>query len=680
MTAMDLLETIGSIKDQYILEASSGAHSKRHISIRRTLLIAAVVALMLLLVGCAVIYVLRMQDMKVGEYRFYVPTEYDENGNVIPVESQEPITLLSLQGTNMEALAEWVAFTNTYDQDLSVAHEADMAAKAGSPWDIPENYQLTYGCYSQEMVDKLNEIVEKYDLKLLSSYIPLNYYENSVLLNSLGLNGLVYANPNVQVEYWDGDFHLEGTFDLNMYISMDMGDWKWERGSASFRYSLKDYFDSLTGCMLESIDYTQWDYTRKDGEKVLLVLSEGTARIYANLPDAFISISLDPVIWVDGEKVPMTQTALEQFAELFDLSVKPQPTTMEQVEKQKADAQAQYEAERAEARAEHEAKYITGYQEFADYRLKTMPNPEEMSYILYDVNGDGVEELVINGLDILSIRDGQSYKYFDLNSTGVVIARFQPCEGNIFEVYCEDWGMYQHYFYQANAESASFLTGVTYNAVEDAWYLILKDGVGTESRQPTTAEEARKIVDSYTRIDFDWLPLKKFGEPVVSLNYTDPYAKYIANKLDRYDNAENYEYTLMDVNGDGVDELITREEAHKTDGTAYPILCIHSIRDSKLWDMNMGTFAYVCEGGILEETLDFLEDDDRGEYWQYYRCTENGAEPIEKIVRDPYTLYWGRVQAGKDGRTVTEEEAMSVLNSYKRIELDMKPFPEYPLT
>lgn len=57
MTAMDLLETIGSIKDQYVLEAdSSSSHSQKHISIHRTLLIAAVTALTLLLVGCAVAY------------------------------------------------------------------------------------------------------------------------------------------------------------------------------------------------------------------------------------------------------------------------------------------------------------------------------------------------------------------------------------------------------------------------------------------------------------------------------------------------------------------------------------------------------------------------------------------------------------------------------------------------
>lgn len=671
MTAMDLLETIGSIKDQYILEASSGAHSKRHISIRRTLLIAAVVALMLLLVGCAVIYVLRMQDMKVGEYRFYVPAEYDENGNVIPVESQEPITLLSLQGTNMEALAEWVAFTNTYDQDGTILIEADGT---GSEWELPDNYHLTYGCYRQEMVDKLNEIVEKYDLKLLSSYIPLNYYENSVLLNSLGLNGLVYANPDVQVEYWDGDFHLEGTFDLNMYISMDMGDWKWERGSASYRYSLKDYFDPITGGMLESIDYTQWDYTRRDGKKVLLVLGEGTARIYADLPDAFISISLDPVIWVDGEKVPMTQTALEQMAELFDLSVKPQPTTMEQVEKQKADAQARYEAERAAARAEHEAMYAAGYKEFVEYRLETVPNPENVSYVLYDVNGDGVEELIIGGLDILSMKDGQSYKYFDLTNTGVIFPHFQPCEGNVFEVYCEDLGMYQHYFYQANAESASFITGVSYDAPDDAWYLHSKDGAYTENRQQITEEEAQNILDSYTRVEFRWLPLKRFGEPPVSMDYSDPYAQYIAEALVRYDNAKNFAYALMDLNGDSIEELITRQPGSGQDTAS---LRIFTIQDGDL-KQYASDISYICTGGILEKCEE--EQADQGRYYGFYRCGANGPEFIEKIVRDPYTLYWGRGQAGKDGRTVTEEEAMSVLNSYKRIELDMKPFPEYPLT
>ena len=675
MKAIDLLVGFGSVKDSYVISAEEFRQGKKEaqikrLSTRKMWLIAAVIALMLLLVGCAVIYVLRMQDMKVGEYSFYVPTEYDENGNVIPVETQEPITLLSLQGTNMEALAEWLAFTNSYDQDGTILIEADGT---GSEWELPDNYQLTYGCYSQEMVDKLDEIVNKYHLKLLSSYIPLNYYESSVLLNSLGLKGLVKTDPDVQVEYGDGDFHIEGTFTLNMEISLDMGDWSWEQGSASYRYSLKDYFDPLTGSMLESHDYTQWDYTRKDGKKVLLVLNEGTARIYADLPKAFISIYLDPVICVDGNEVSMTQEALQQLAELFDLSIEPQPTTMEQVEKYKAEAQAQYEADRAASRAEHEAMYAAGYKEFVEYRLGTVPNPENVSYVLYDVNGDGVEELIINSLDILSMKDGQSYKYFDLTNTGVFIGRFQPCEGNVFEVYCEDLGMYQHYFYQANAESASFITGVSHDSSNGAWYLHSKDGAYTENRKQITEEEAQKILDSYTRVEFRWLPLKRFGEPPVSMDYSDPYAQYIAEALARYDNAKNFSYALVDLNGDSIEELITCQPESGQD-TAR--LRIFTIQDGVL-KQYASDISYICADGILEECEEGKSD--QGEYYAFYRCGATGPEFIEKIVRDPYTLYWGRVQAGQEGRTVREEEAMEVIASYQHLNLDMKLFTEYPM-
>ena len=675
MKAMDLLVGFGSVKDSYVISAEEFRQGKKEtqikrLSTRKMWLIAAVIALMLLLVGCAVIYVLRMQDMKVGEYSFYVPTEYDENGNVIPVETQEPITLLSLQGTNMEALAEWLAFTNSYDQDGTILIEADGT---GSEWELPDNYHLTYGCYSQEMVDKLDEIVNKYHLKLLSSYIPLNYYESSVLLNSLGLKGLVKTDPDVQVEYGDGDFHIEGTFTLNMEISLDMGDWSWEQGSASYRYSLKDYFDPLTGSMLESHDYTQWDYTRKDGKKVLLVLNEGTARIYADLPKAFVSIYLDPVICVDGDEVSMTQEALQQLAELFDLSIEPQPTTMEQVEKYKAEAQAQYEAERAAARAEHEAMYASGYKEFVEYRLGTVPNPENVSYVLYDVNGDGVEELIIGGLDILSMKDGQSYKYFDLTNTGVIFPHFQPCEGNVFEVYCEDLGMYQHYFYQANAESASFITGVSHDSSNGAWYLHSKDGAYTENRKQITEEEAQKILDSYTRVEFRWLPLKQFDKAIPTTDYSDPYAQYIADALIRYENVGSFTYAQMDLNGDGVEELITRQPRIDQDTTD---LQIFTIRDGKR-ELYASNITYVCQGNILEKCEE--DNPDQGEYYAFYRCGADGPEFIEKIVRDPITLYWGRSQAGQEGHTVRAEEAQEVIASYQHLSLDMKPFAEYPL-
>lgn len=676
MKSIDLLKSLGNVKDSYILSAEvfRQGRDRRIVSLKRVWLIAAVIALMLLLVGCTVAYVLRMQDMKVGEYNFYVPAEYDEEGNVIPHETHEPIIQLSLQGSNMEALKEWKAFTNTYDPELKIANEAD---RTGSAWELPDNYHLTYDCYSQEMVDKLNEIVEKYDLKLLSEYVGFNWWESRALLDSLSIDSLFYDDSGV--EYWDGDLHLEGTFDINILLTLDMGDWTWEQGMVSYRYSLKDYFDPLTGSMLESHDYQQWDYTRKDGKTVLLVLNEGTARIYADLPEAFVSVYLDPVIWVQGQKTSMTREALEQFAELFDLDVKPVPADMESVEKYKAEALRQYEADRADAQAKHEAQYLKGYESFVEYRLAKNPSPSTLSYILYDVNGDEIEELIINCYEILSMKDGGSYKYCDLQQTGVMFPRFRPCEGNIFEVWTEDFGMYQHYFYQGNADSASFITGVTYDANEKCWYQNLTDGTDGQKKK-ITESEAHEIMDSYPHVDIDWLPLKRYGEPVLSITYKDPYARYIAQRMERYDDADTFEYTLMDLTGDGEPELITRESSYMGDGSKFYDLRVHTIRDGELWDfgIDLNHFAYICEGGILEESADDPERGQQESYWQYYRCTPHGIESIERISRDPITMYWGHIVTGQDGKTVTEEAAMAVRNSYKRMQLDMKPFRDYP--
>ena len=193
-----------------------------------------------------------------------------------------------------------------------------------------------------------------------------------------------------------------------------------------------------------------------------------------------------------------------------------------------------------------------------------------------------------------------------------------------------------------------------------------------------TEAEAQEIMDSYTRIEFDWLPLKRYGETVLSITYEDPYARYIAGKLERYDDADTFTYTLMDLTGDGEPELITGEYGYMGDGSTFRELRIHTIRDGELWDMDMGGFTYVCEDGILEESADDPARGQQESYWHYYRCTENGVESIERVSRDPISGYWGHMEAGKEGRTVTEAQAISVMDSYKRMEPDMKPFAEYP--
>jgi len=111
MNGKDLLISLGNINPKFYEEAEYGtlAQARTHRTIRRPLLIAAMIALMLLLVGCAVVYALRLQDMSIGQ-ETYTQT-FDENGKYLdtPVEkTRDVLTLFGHSGDNIQkATAEW---------------------------------------------------------------------------------------------------------------------------------------------------------------------------------------------------------------------------------------------------------------------------------------------------------------------------------------------------------------------------------------------------------------------------------------------------------------------------------------------------------------------------------------------------------------------------------------------
>ena len=680
MKPIDLLKSLGNIKDSYVISAEEFRQGKQQVKVKRlstkrALLIAAVIALTLLLVGCAVVYVLRMQNLHVGEYSTYMPTIYDEDGNMIPVETRKPTQLLSIQGVHMDALAEWVEFTNSYDRDGTIMAEAERAFREGgpgNPWDFPDNYNLTYGCYSQEMMDKLDEIVAKYDLKLLSAYTTCQRYEMSVMFESLGIDGVMLDSPKAMVEYADGDFHLEGSFWLELFLTMEGEHWKCDDEIVTVLYSVKDYFDPRTSGILDFNNYTQWDYTRKDGRQVLLALSEGAARIYADTPEAMMIVSLSGNTWIDGQQVNMTPEALEEIAELIDLNIHPHAAEQANVDRLKAAAIAAHEAEQA---AKQQNRENAGYQEYVDYYYDLVRDMGGGSYLLWDVNSDGVEELVINGDSILSMKDGKSYKYFDFASTGIIPGGFRPCQGNVFEIWTEDWGDNRYYFYQADAEGVTFLTGLSRSVKTGQWYRNDEAGNQTE----ITVTEAQAIRDTYPNIDFHWTPLKYYGKDYTPPNYSDPYANHIANVLDRLEKAQNYEYALLDIDGNGVQELIAKDSPQERDHQTYYYLSVYTIQDGEVKKV-AGGISHILEGGILESSDEHAPGNINRAFYEFYRYTEDGGQLIEKVMYEP-DGYWARQEHGKNGHAVQEEEALSVINAYKvkRIELDMKPFSEYPM-
>ena len=127
MKAMDLQVGFGSVKDSYVIAAEEFRQGKqkaqiKQLSMRKAWLIAAVIALMLLLVGCAVVYVLRLQDMRVCEKTITQEAWYGPVGEYVPP-TEWVSTQLSLQGYNSSpeqlALREWLDFQAQYDTDYA---------------------------------------------------------------------------------------------------------------------------------------------------------------------------------------------------------------------------------------------------------------------------------------------------------------------------------------------------------------------------------------------------------------------------------------------------------------------------------------------------------------------------------------------------------------------------------
>lgn len=681
MTAHELLDMIGDTRGDYILNAQQYREEiapprPKTIPLRKIWLIAAVIAMTLLLVGCTVVYVLSLQEMKVGEHAYIEPAYINEEGEKVPA-AGKTTTLVSLQGVYQPALQEWLAFRDSYDPDNTLA-----AANNRNESGVPEPYHTTYSCYTWEMVDKLDEIIKKYDLKLLEPYILVQDEEEEVLFSALGLENAHRETARAQVDYDSGYFYPEGTFSISADITLTDSEWSYVN-MASMRYSLKEYFDPVSGSVGDIESYTQWNYTTADGTQVLLAMNEEHARIYANLEDAFVSIQMDAYGYEDRDTVPMPPEALEQIADVFDYHLQPEYADLELVQQMMAEIAAQKEAEAAAAKAEEAAVIAGGYENYLKYKLEQVNGTGAMLYYsLYDLNGDGAEELLIQDAfgycyEVLSEREEETFRYFTQGKT-TYIGMISPCEGNIFQLYngIGDWDRY--YYFQAGAESATYIVGLTHHKTEGTWYYHPDDDPWTENEEVISEAEAQAILDDYT--------VGTLGEAKAVTEYfrssapafADPYGAYIAERLEGENTAE-LTYTLMDLNGDGVEELLIEGPFFINGERAGTALGMYSQAGAELLDMNILPVHYVCENNVLEYAT---SDDTGAEYHNYYIMTDVSVKIIDTIEYDPVEEIWTRDQDGPfnfNEQVIPEAEARSIIDSYKRLELDMRPLTEYPL-
>ena len=214
-------------------------------------------------------------------------------------EGKSKMTLISLSGyqesPEAKALAEWQAFLENYDTDhkiLDAIGNGIFVVEGREDW-------FLYYVYSYEMGEKLDEIAEKYDLKLhtqldVVSQKELEYRVGCSLTGSYG--GYIYE---------DGSFAYDGETEL-------------KEGQITYfqlRRVVKGTFDEVVLHIGQAENYREWQYVTAGGEQVLLALGTDKALIFRDFEKCFITVNV-----LSGRDGGMTEEQLQKLADKIDFS------------------------------------------------------------------------------------------------------------------------------------------------------------------------------------------------------------------------------------------------------------------------------------------------------------------------------------------------------------------------
>lgn len=662
MTGKDLLTAMSGIDGRYIEEAAPAAAPKTR-SLRRPLLVAAAIAAALLLVGCGIVYALRLQDMSIGKASY--TQRFDDKGKAIdPVEkSLDIITPYGRSGDAIQqALKEWYEFQESYDPDYLLAtNEPDIPG-------IPNQYEYTYSCYTQEMVDKVNEIAAKYDLKLLEEWIPFQRYQSDIFLEETGIQSLLLPDSGAQITGMAGMLYPPYNFSMEFNLVTE------NAGTlmTSYGYARKDYFPRAFPGGMDIDAYEQWDHTTPGGTKLLLALnSKGQGEVIAEQENAMIMISIDGnratshTAYPDASEV-MTKAELESIADQFDYSVQPKEVNRAVVEEKLAAAEADYQAEHT---------YVPEtYADFSDYLKKSVYIPDESrQYAFSDLTGDGVDELLLG-------RNG-AFSYWLSMENGEVVdnvyADTYLCKGNILELYQAPdmyWDIERHtYVKPENGGYGNKIVAV--ERVGNQWYRSYD--IYERDKTEISQDEAAAIMAKYPRIQLDWKPLMDYplDESGLTLGSylkakdvqpsDDELLRIYKDCLSGQDSFYTH-YRIMDINGDGVKDLL-----RSGDGDHY--WDIVTYRYGNLQLLSIMDF-YLCENNVMEQVELFNRDEGvEIEGTRFLRCNGFDREELDFVAYNKATASW---QSDYIGTPMSEADAKAILAKYSRVDQGMQPISQ----
>lgn len=685
MNGKELLIALGSINHKYYDEAENETITFGHKTFRRPLLIAAIVALMALLVGCTVAYVLRLQDMSIGQETY--TQSFDDDGKYLdePVEkTRDVLTLFGHSGDHIQlALTEWYHFLETYDPNGELMDNNPDHAE------IPNQYEYTYGCYTREMVAKVDEIAAKYDLKLLEEWLPFQAWQDDIFFEETGIGSFLLPDSCAEITQISGMFYPPYNFDVDMDLSVDtLENELW----VTILYARKDYFPKEYPGGVDLNLYEQWNYTAPDGTALLLALNnKGHGYIIAELENAMMILSVDgnysSSAYPTAEEI-MTRQELETAASVFNYKIHPQILDRSAVEARLEESNKAHEAENA---------YVPEtFGSFVDVLVGRYSTPDEMArYTFFDLTGDGEDELLIDYAgegsidEWYTVIDGE-VRFFRGNDTYL-------CAGNVLERYYEDpersdFHLY-HYYRTAETENGwmdldpeTFGDSITVVSKSKGQWYRSEDLHAQETE--ISESEATAIMENYPRMELDWKPVMDYpiSEDQTLRDYfiekdvrvSDEELLTIYKDYLKRQDEKGYmhysHYRILDINGDGVDDLLLKGENDAIIGNTDFYWLALTYRYGTI--EGFASDFYLCENGVLEH----VETRHAGGFGveknghQFIRCNGFEKEILDFVVYNKATASWQT--DWWDEEPISKEEANSILEQYPRIDQGMRPIEE----
>ena len=278
MKSEGLLEAIGEVRDDYIIDAHVTVKKK----IRPAIKVLVIAACLCALSATAI-------------------AAYANNWFGLRQALLTQSGTISLSGfvdsPEYQASDEWNEFYNNY------VTRGSWMIQLQETSNTEEKYHL-YAAYRQEMIDKIDEIAIKYGLALREECKDIDYQE---MVNQVGGDFLSKIHGKDEVEYIcdDGSFHIDGSAEIEGFGSLG---YQLDR-------TVKGVFDTAILHIGDVNTYEEWPYLTPGGETVLLAMGPKKCLILGDFENCFITVNV-----LAGNE-DLTKKQLETLAESIAFSV-----------------------------------------------------------------------------------------------------------------------------------------------------------------------------------------------------------------------------------------------------------------------------------------------------------------------------------------------------------------------